>query len=67
MPFPSVYMLNHLVNNIDDTDIHRKNVDLVDVSLQQMGNGKDSFLCMSGKLFEGNSLIKGVKVFNWQQ
>ena len=66
-PIPDTYVINYLVNNIDDIDVHRKNVDLIDVSLQQMGSGKNSLLCMSGRIFEGNSLIKGVKVLNWQQ
>ena len=65
-PFPDVYMANHLVNNINDLDVYRKNVDLVDISLQNMGDGKNSLFCMQGSLFEGNSLIKGVKVFNWK-
>ena len=66
-PFPDVYMVNHLINNIDDLDVHRKNVDLIDISLQRMGNGKNSLFCMQGKIFEDNSLIDGVKVFNWKR
>ena len=66
-PFPYVYMVNHIVNNIFDMDLYRKNVDLIDVSLQKMGDGNNTLFCMSGKLFEGNSLIKGAKVFNWEQ
>ena len=64
---PDVYRFNPLVNNINDLDIHRKKVDLVDVSLQKMGDGKNTLFCMVGSLFEGNSLINGVKVFNWKQ
>ena len=60
-------MINPLVNNLLDLDTYQKNVDLVDVSLQQMGDGDKSLFCMQGKLFEGNSLIKGVQVFNWSQ
>jgi len=66
-PFPYVYMVNHLVNNIFDMDLYRNSVDLIDVSLQKMGNGKNTLFCMRGKLFEGNSLINGIKVFNWKQ
>ena len=66
-PIPNIYLINNLVNNIYDTDLYRKSVDLIDVSLQKMGGGKNILFCMGGRLFEGNSLIRGVKVFNWQQ
>ena len=56
-----------LVNSINDTDVHKESVDLIDISLQEMGDGKNILFCMVGKLFEGNSLIHGVKVFNWKQ
>ena len=66
-PIADFSMINSLVNNLLDLYIYRENVDLVDVSLQQMGDGNKSLFCMYGKLFEGNSLIKGVQVFNWRQ
>ena len=66
-PIPDVYLLNNLVNNIDDADTYKENVDRIDVSLQKMGDGNNTLFCMSGKLFEGNSLINGIKVFNWKQ
>ena len=62
-----VYLLNNLVNNIYDMDLYRKSVDLIDVSLQKMGGSKNILFCMGGRLFKGNSLIKGAKVFNWKQ
>ena len=64
---PDIYRFNDLVNNINDMDPYRKNVDLIDVSLQKMGGSKNILFCMVGSLFEGNSLINGVKVFNWKQ
>ena len=66
-PIADIYLLNRLVNNIYDLDLYRKNVDLIDISLQKMGGSKNILFCMGGRLFEGNSLIKGVKVFNWKQ
>ena len=66
-PIADVYLLNNLVNNIDDADTYKENVDRIDVSLQKMGDGNNALFCMSGKLFEGNSLINGIKVFNWKQ
>jgi hypothetical protein len=65
-PIPDTYILNQLVNNIYDLDVHRKEVDLIDISLQKMGSGKSVLFCMRGKLFEDNSLIEGAKVFNWK-
>ena len=66
-PIADVYLLNNLVNNIDDADAYKENVDRTDVSLQKMGDGNNTLFCMSGKLFESNSLINGIKVFNWKQ
>ena len=66
-PIPNIYLVNNLVNSIYDMDFYRKSIDLIDVSLQKMGGSKQILFCMGGRLFEGNSLIRGVKVFNWQQ
>jgi hypothetical protein len=66
-PFPNVYMLNNLVNNINDMDLYRKNINLIDVTLQKMGNGENILSCMTSSLFQGDSLINGVRVFNWKQ
>jgi hypothetical protein len=63
-PFPNVYMVNHLVNNINDTDGFKRNVDIIDVTIQKMGNGKNILSCMKSSLFQGDSLINGVRVFN---
>ncbi len=65
-PFPDINMVNLLVNNIKDLDIHGENIDLIDVSLQNMGGGNNAMFCMQGRLFNGNSIIHGVKVFNWK-
>ncbi len=65
VPIPEVYMVNPLVNNIQDLDTFREKVDLMDISLQKMGGGNNTIFCMVGKLFEDNSLIKGVTVFNF--
>jgi hypothetical protein len=64
-PVPDVFMLNHLANNIDDTDGFKRNVDLIDITAQKMGDGNNTILCMRGKLFNKNSLIKGIKVFSF--
>jgi hypothetical protein len=64
-PVPDIYMLNHLISNIEDTDGFKRNLDLVDITTQKMGDGKNTILCMRGKLFNKNSLIKGIKVFSF--
>jgi hypothetical protein len=64
-PVPDVFMVNPQIDNILDLDEHRKKVDLVDITAQKMGDGKNTILCMRGKLFNENSLIKGIKVFSF--
>ena len=64
-PVPDVFMVNPQIDNILDLDEHRKKVDLVDITAQKMGDGKNTILCMRGKLFNKNSLIKGIKVFSF--
>lgn len=64
-PVPDVFMVNPQTNNLLDLDVHRKKVDLVDITAQKMGDGKNTILCMRGKLFNKNSLIKGMKIFSF--
>lgn len=64
VPLPEVYQVNPLVNNIQDLDIFRENIDLRHVSLQKMGGGENTMFCMVGNLFDGSSQIKGVTIFN---
>jgi hypothetical protein len=64
-PVPDVFMINPQVDNLLDLDMYRKKVDLIDITAQKMGDGKNTILCMRGKLFDANSLIKGIKVFSF--
>lgn len=64
VPIPEVFFVNPLVDNLLDLDIFREKVDLIDIAVQKMGGGNQVMLCMSGNLFKGNSLIKGVTIFN---
>ena len=66
-PVPDVFMVNPQTNNLLDLDVHRKKIDLVDITAQKMGDGKNTILCMRGKLFNKNSLIKGMKIFSFGQ
>ncbi len=63
-PVPDIFMVNPQIDNVLDLDMHREKVDLVDITAQKMGDGQNTILCMRGKLFNGNSLIKGIKVFS---
>ncbi|NIX34291.1 MAG: hypothetical protein GWN10_08100 [Nitrospinaceae bacterium] len=64
--FGNVYWVNFLVDNLDNLDPFRKNVSLVDPTLQVMRAGPMRLLCLSGNhLFDGNALIRGVKIFNF--
>ena len=64
-PVPDVFMINPRVNNLLDRDLYREKVELVDITAQKMGDGQNTILCMRGKLFNENSLIKGIKVFSF--
>ena len=66
-PIPDVYLVNNLINNIDNVDVYKENVDGIDISIQKMGDGNNTVFCMTGKLLEGNSLISGIQAFNWKQ
>ncbi len=61
---PEVYRVNPLVNDIQDLDKFRENVDMVDISLQKMGGGENAIFCMRGNLFDDSSRIKSATIFN---
>ena len=63
-PVPDIFMVNPQIDNLLDLDMYREKVSLVDITAQKMGDGQNTILCMRGKLFNGNSLIKGIKVFS---
>ena len=63
-PVPDIFRVNPQIDNLLDLDVYREQVDLVDITAQKMGDGQNTILCMRGKLFNGNSLIKGIKVFS---
>jgi hypothetical protein len=64
-PVPDVFMINPQIDNLLDLDVHRDNIDLLDITAQKMGDGENTVFCMRGKLFDKNSLIKGIKVFSF--
>jgi hypothetical protein len=61
---PEVYRVNPLVNDIQDLDKFRGNVEMVDISLQKMGGGDNAIFCMRGNLFDGSSQIKSATIFH---
>lgn len=56
------YMINELVDEIDDLDIFRENVPAFDPSLQQATIEANPRLFLSGDLFRNNSILKGVEI-----
>jgi|TARA_B100001971_G_scaffold86600_1_gene80057 hypothetical protein len=61
-----VYFVNPLVDDIDDLDIYKENILNINQITQQIENNKDRLVCLFGDLFRDNSLIKGIKVFNFK-
>ena len=64
--FKGTYSINPLIDELDDADKSRKNIDLLTLSLQQLEANQQLTMCMTGDLFNNNALIKGVKLFNFQ-
>jgi hypothetical protein len=61
--FSGIYLVNPLIDNIDDLDTFRENVDLYDLSYQRIQSSQNGLLlCMTGKLFTGNSKFLGISV-----
>ena len=64
--FAKTYKVNHLVDELDDIDMFRKNVDTMTLSLEQLESNQHLYMCTTGDLFNGNSLLKGIKLFNFK-
>lgn len=61
--FSGIYLVNPLIDNIDDLDTFREHVDLYDLSYQRIQSSQNGLLlCMTGNLFQGNSIFRGVTV-----
>jgi hypothetical protein len=59
------YTLNPLVSNINDLDIYKENVRTWDTTIQLNSKYQNLYLCFSGRIFDGNSLIKGARVIDF--
>lgn len=64
--FSNTYLVNPLVDELDDVDLFRKNINSITLSLSQLKSNKNLLMCMRGDLFNGNSLIKGIKLINFK-
>jgi hypothetical protein len=64
--FEDTYSINPLVDELDDADKTRENIDSLTPSLKQLEFNQNLMMCMSGYLFNNNALIKDVKLFNFQ-
>ena len=64
--FADTYYINPFVDELDNLDQKRENIDSLTPSLKQLGANQKLLMCMAGDLFNNNALIKGVKLFNFQ-
>ncbi len=64
--FSTTHYINPLVDHLDDLDRYRENIVTLSPSLQQFKLKKDLVLCMSGDLFQGNTKINGIKIYNFK-
>jgi hypothetical protein len=63
--FQNTYLVNSMVDQISNLDTFAKNVELFVPTLQQVQRENMFLLCLGGKSFERNALIKGVKIFQF--
>lgn len=62
--FSGIFLVNSLIDNIEDLDTFRENIDLYDLNYQKIENDENGLLmCMAGNLFNGDTSMKGIKVF----
>jgi hypothetical protein len=59
------FKINPMAKNLTDLDPFAENVMNFDYSLQTLSTNKNLVVCMVGNLFNDNSLIEGIKVFNF--
>jgi hypothetical protein len=59
------FKINPLAQNIADLDLFAKNIMVLNYSLQTLSTNQNLVACMVGDLFNNNSLIQGIKVFNF--
>ena len=63
--FEDTYLLNMLSDQISNLDTFKANVELFVPSIQHVQSENMFLLCLGGKSFERNSLIKGLKMFQF--
>jgi hypothetical protein len=65
--FDNTYSLNTLSDQISNLDTFETNVELFMPTIQHVQRETMFLLCLGGKLFERNSLIKGLKIFQFPE
>lgn len=65
LDMPGIYELNPLVSDIKDLDLFRENISTWDTTIQQASSHQNLYSCFSGRLFDGNTLIRGVRVIDF--
>ncbi|MBC8286915.1 MAG: hypothetical protein H8E42_05505 [Nitrospinae bacterium] len=63
--FKDTYLVNSLTDPISNLDTFKKNVEFFVPTIQQVQEESMFMLCLGGKLFNRNSLIKGLKIFQF--
>jgi hypothetical protein len=63
--FSNAYRINSMVDTKENLDRFNENVSIFSPIIQSKGTSEDYQLCLSGRMFQNNSLIKGISVLNF--
>ena len=64
--FENSYSLNSLIASQQNLDLFDTNVEQLIPTIQKIKSSKNILLCMVGKIFNDNSVIKGIKIFDFK-
>ena len=64
--FEKSYLLNNLIADERNLDLFQENVEQLVPSVQKIKTNKNILFCMVGKLFNDNSIIKGIKIYDFK-
>jgi len=64
--FEKSYLLNNLIADERNLDLFQENVEQLVPSVQKIKTNKNILFCMAGKLFNDNSIIKGIKIYDFK-
>ena len=64
--FEKSYLLNNLIADNRNLDLFHENVEQLIPSIQKIKSNKNILFCMVGNLFNNNSTIQGIKIFDFK-